>query len=91
MAEVVRIGRKGIDGYMEFEFDNGMDAYTFYSDAKDHYREDDMLIFMGDDAPQNVEFNEDIIHDPDFREWLMTIDRIIKEGGKKHVQNFESR
>ena len=91
MAEVVRMGRKGGKEYLEFSFPHGMDAFQFYSEAKDHYREDDLLIFMGDDCPMDVTFQEDIIHEPDFREWLMTIDRIIKEGGKKHVQDIESR
>lgn len=90
MADIVRMGRKGSDDFMEFEFDDGMDAYTFYSEAKDHYREDDLLIFMGEDCPKGYEHKSEIIEEPDFREWLMTIDRIIKEGGK-HVQNIESR
>ena len=91
MAEVVRMGRRDCDDYLEFAFDDGMDAYTFYSDAKDHYREDDLIIVMGENYPQNYEHHGEIIEEPDFREWLMTIDKIIREGGKKHVQNIESR
>jgi len=42
---IVRMGRKG-DDCMEFEFDNAMSAFTFYAQALDSYREDDMLIAM---------------------------------------------
>lgn len=45
---VVRIGRKG-DGCMEFEFPTVMDAFTFYAQAKDSYREDDLFISMGEE------------------------------------------
>lgn len=42
---IVRVGRK--DGLcMEFEFDYDMDAFNFYVDAKEHYREDDLEIEM---------------------------------------------
>lgn len=43
---IVRIGRKGSNTYMEFEFEDEFSAYVFYSATKDHYREDDLFISM---------------------------------------------
>ena len=44
---VVMIGKKGKKGTgMEFSFDSAMDAFTFYAQAKDSYREDDLVIAM---------------------------------------------
>lgn len=43
---VVRIGNKKNAFPLEFEFDEEMDAFNFYSEAKDHYRENDFIITM---------------------------------------------
>ena len=43
---VIRIGRRDSSEYMEFAFDDAMDAFNFYSEVKDHYREDDLVISM---------------------------------------------
>jgi hypothetical protein len=42
----VMIGRKGDDKPMIFRFDEPMQAYIFYCEAKDNYAEDDMVIEM---------------------------------------------
>lgn len=43
---LIMMGRKGAKGGMEFAFENAMDAFVFYSQAKDTYREDDLVIAM---------------------------------------------
>jgi len=47
---IVKIGRKESDKCMEFEFDYPMDAFVFYSQAKNSYREDDMVIAMEEEG-----------------------------------------
>lgn len=47
---VVRIGNKKNAFPLEFEFDAEMDAFNFYSEAKDHYREDDFIITMTEEG-----------------------------------------
>lgn len=49
---LVRIGKKSENSYMEFEFASGMDAFVFYSAAKDSYREDDMVITMTEEGDE---------------------------------------
>ena len=49
---IVRIGRQSDISYLEFEFDNGMDAFVFYSAAKDRYREDDLVITMTEEGKE---------------------------------------
>lgn len=49
---IIRIGKQRSTEAMEFAFTNAMDAFVFYSTARDSYREDDMVITMteeGDD------------------------------------------
>ena len=58
MSTVVRIARKGNAGLMEFEFNNGMDAFVFYSAAKDAYREDDLFINMTEEDTMTIHVNE---------------------------------
>ena len=43
---IVTIGRKEETMHLEFEFAAPMDAFVFFSMAKDSYREDDMKITM---------------------------------------------
>ena len=50
---IVRIGRRSENSYLEFEFDSGMDAFVFYSAAKDRYREDDLVITMTEEGDMN--------------------------------------
>lgn len=50
---IVRIGKRNENGYMEFEFPHAMDAFVFYSAAKDAYREDDMVIDMTEEGEKN--------------------------------------
>ena len=47
---IVRIGKKSECGCMEFEFDHPMDAFVFYTTARDKYREDDMVITMTEEG-----------------------------------------
>lgn len=48
---IIRIGRK--EGTcMEFEFESGMDAFVFYSMAKDSYREDDLQVTMTEEGEE---------------------------------------
>lgn len=49
---IVMIGRKG-KGCMEFEFASAMDAFTFYAQAKDSYREDDLSIAMVEEGDED--------------------------------------
>jgi len=46
---IIRIGRKGSNDYMEFAFESEFEAYTFYSTAINHYREDDFFISMAEE------------------------------------------
>ena len=50
---IVRVGRKGKGDCMEFEFENPMSAFTFYAQAKDSYREDDMFIAMEEEGEKD--------------------------------------
>lgn len=50
---VVMLGRQNKDGCMEFSFDSAMDAFTFYAQAKDSYREDDIYIAMVDEGGED--------------------------------------
>lgn len=47
---IVRIGRKNETSCMEFEFEHPMDAFVFYSTARDTYREDDFVIDMTEEG-----------------------------------------
>lgn len=49
---IVRIGRKGSADYLEFAYENAMDAFMFYAQAKDAYREDDLVIDMTEEGEQ---------------------------------------
>ena len=50
---VIRIGRKDSKEWpMEFSFQNAMDAFVFYSQASDSYREDDMEITMTEEGEE---------------------------------------
>ena len=55
MATIVRIGSKKNPFPLEFKFDDdeGMDAYNFYSEAIDHYREDDLIIVMTEEGEED--------------------------------------
>ena len=37
---------------MEFSFESAMDAFTFYAQAKDSYREDDLVIAMVEEGEE---------------------------------------
>lgn len=50
---VVMLGRQNKDGCMEFSFDSAMDAFTFYAQAKDSYREDDIYIAMVEEGDKD--------------------------------------
>lgn len=50
MATIIRIGSKKNPFPLEFKFDDGMDAFQFYADARDHYREDDLIITMTEEG-----------------------------------------
>ena len=52
---IVKIGRKESDKCMEFEFDYPMDAFVFYSQAKNSYRENDMVIAMEEEEEEENE------------------------------------
>ena len=50
---VVTIGRKdGKDFPLQFAFENSMDAFVMYSQAKDTYREDDLVIEMTEEGDE---------------------------------------
>lgn len=49
---VVRIGSKRNKFPLEFAFDEEMDAFNFYARAKDHYREDDLIITMTEEGEE---------------------------------------
>ena len=49
MSTVVTIGKAKSKDYMQFEFADDFGAWVFYSQAKDHYREDDLVITMWDE------------------------------------------
>lgn len=53
MATIIRIGSQKNPFPLEFKFESGMAAYTFYSDAIDHYREDDLIIVMTEEGEDN--------------------------------------
>jgi hypothetical protein len=57
---VVRIGNKKNPFPLEFEFDEEMDAFNFYSEAKDHYRENDFIIAMTEEKEEEKEGAEDV-------------------------------
>ena len=43
---VIFLGNRSAKKAMQFSFDSEMDAFTFYAMAKDHYREDDLVVAM---------------------------------------------
>lgn len=43
---LVLMGKKNGKDCLMFEFEHAMDAFVFYSQAKDTYREDDLHIVM---------------------------------------------
>ena len=49
---VVRIGNKANKYPLEFAFEHEMDAFNFYTEAKDHYREDDFIITMTEEGEE---------------------------------------
>lgn len=74
MMTIVRVGKKNSDECMEFEFDYGLSAFTFYSMAVDHYREDDICICMveeeDDEESVHIRENEWLDKDPILQEIL---------------------
>ena len=75
MSTVVRIARKGNAGLMEFEFESGMDAFVFYSAAKDSYREDDLFINMTEEEQSSIHVDEErgVIEYPSRDEWKRAV------------------
>lgn len=49
---LVKVGKKGKCDYMEFTFESAMDAFVFYSHARDSYREDDLVIEMTEEGEE---------------------------------------
>lgn len=47
---VIKIGNKHSTSAMEFAFDHEIDAFNFYTEVKDHYREDDLIIVMEEEG-----------------------------------------
>ena len=74
---IVRFGKKGSKECMEFSFDEPMDAFTFYTEAIDHYREDDLSIDMTEEEKE--------IEMPEYSDWIKCALKVF--GGDADVQN----
>lgn len=52
---VVTIGKAMSKDFLQFEFDSDLEGCIFYSQAKDSYREDDLILTMWEEGNNDEE------------------------------------